>query len=99
MPRRELVLAGADERDLTQIGAYRETGGYAQLESARSLEPKAVIDEILASNLRGRGGALFDTGRTTGFLPAAAPNPVYLPVTADESEPGTFKDREIMLRV
>jgi NADH-quinone oxidoreductase subunit F len=99
MPRRELVLAGADERHLTQLDAYLELGGYAQLERARSMEPQAVIDEILASNLRGRGGAFFATGRKASFIPADSPNPVYLTVNADESEPGTFKDREIMLRV
>src|SRR3954453_938016 len=99
MPRRELALAGADERDLTQLDAYRELGGYAQLERARSMEPQAVIDEILASNLRGRGGAFFATGRKASFIPADSPSPVYLTVNADESEPGTFKDREIMLRV
>ena len=99
MPRRELVLAGADDRDLTQLDAYRELGGYAQLERARSMEPQAVIDEILGSNLRGRGGAFFATGRKASFIPADSPNSVYLTVNADESEPGTFKDREIMLRV
>src|SRR3954466_13914274 len=99
MPRRALLLAGADERDLTRLDAYRELGGYAQLERARSMEPQAVIDEILASNLRGRGGAFFATARKASFIPADSPNPVYLTVNADESEPGTFKDREIMLRV
>ena len=99
MPRRELVLAGADERDLTKLDAFREVGGYAQLERARSMEPKAVVDEILASNLRGRGGAFFATGRKASFIPADSPKPVYLTVNADESEPGTFKDREIMDRV
>jgi NADH-quinone oxidoreductase subunit F len=99
MPKRELVLAGADERDLTQLDAYRELGGYAQLERARSMEPQAVVDEVLASNLRGRGGAFFATGRKASFIPANSPSPVYLTVNADESEPGTFKDREIMLRV
>src|SRR6478735_6855952 len=69
MPRHALVLAGADERDLTQLDAYRELGGYAQLERARSMEPKAVLDEILASNLRGRGGAFFATGPKASFIP------------------------------
>jgi NADH-quinone oxidoreductase subunit F len=99
MPRRELVLAGADERDLTKLDSFREVGGYAQLERARSLEPQAVVDEILASNLRGRGGAFFATGRKASFIPADSAKPVYLTVNADESEPGTFKDREIMDRV
>ena len=65
------------------------------------MEPQAVIDEVLASNLRGRGGAFFPTGRKASFIPKpdATPKPTYLVVNADESEPGTFKDREIMLRV
>jgi NADH-quinone oxidoreductase subunit F len=99
MPRRELVLGGADTRDLTKLAEYRAIGGYAQLERARSLEPKAIVDELLTSNLRGRGGAFFATGRKASFIPPESGKPVYLTVNADESEPGTFKDREIMLRV
>jgi NADH-quinone oxidoreductase subunit F len=57
------------------------------------------VDELNASNLRGRGGAFFATGRKAGFIPKGSDNPIYLAVNADESEPGTFKDREIMLRV
>src|SRR5437773_1161349 len=63
------------------------------------MEPQALIDELLASNLRGRGGAFFATGRKASFIPRGGSRPVYLTVNADESEPGTFKDREIMLRV
>ncbi len=60
------------------------------------MEPQAVIDEILASNLRGRGGAFFPMGRKASFLAAGIR---YLVVNADESEPGTFKDREIMFSI
>ena len=94
-----LVLAGADERDLTSLDEYRAVGGYAVLERARRMEPQAIVDELNVSNLRGRGGAFFATGRKAGFIPKDSPSPVYLAVNADESEPGTFKDREIMLRV
>jgi NADH-quinone oxidoreductase subunit F len=94
-----LVLAGADEHDLTKLDEYRSIGGYDQLARARGLEPAQVIEELNASNLRGRGGAFFPTGRKAGFIPADSPKPTYLTVNADESEPGTFKDREIMLRV
>jgi NADH-quinone oxidoreductase subunit F len=87
------VLAGAGERDLTQLGEYRAIGGYDALEKARAMEPQAVVEEILASNLRGRGGAFFPMGRKASFL---AQGIRYLVVNADESEPGTFKDREIM---
>jgi NADH-quinone oxidoreductase subunit F len=99
VPIRELVLDGAGDRDLTQIAAYREAGGYDQLERARGMEPSAVLDEILAANIRGRGGAGFPMGKKASFLAKGTGRPTYLVVNADESEPGTFKDREIMLRV
>ncbi|HJV30297.1 MAG TPA: NADH-quinone oxidoreductase subunit NuoF [Gaiellaceae bacterium] len=99
MPVRELVLDGAADRDLTQIAAYREAGGYASLEKARGLEPNAVLEEILDANIRGRGGAGFPMGKKASFLAKDTGKPVYLVVNADESEPGTFKDREIMFRV
>jgi NADH-quinone oxidoreductase subunit F len=70
-------------------------GGYRSLEKARRMEPSAVIEELLTANLRGRGGAFFPMGRKASFL---AQGTRYLVVNADESEPGTFKDREIMQR-
>jgi len=94
-----LVLAGADERDLTKLAEYRAVGGYRMLEKARGMTPQEVIDELIASNLRGRGGAFFPMGRKASFVPRDTGRPTYLAVNADESEPGTFKDREIMLRV
>jgi NADH-quinone oxidoreductase subunit F len=60
------------------------------------MEPQAVVEELLASNLRGRGGAFFPMGRKASFLAKGTGKPTYLVVNADESEPGTFKDREIM---
>ena len=62
------------------------------------MEPQAIVDELIASNLRGRGGAGFPMGRKASFLAKGTGKPTYLCVNADESEPGTFKDREIMLR-
>jgi NADH-quinone oxidoreductase subunit F len=99
VPVREIVLEGAADRDLTQIGAYREAGGYASLAKARGMEPGAVLEEILTANIRGRGGAGFPMGKKASFLAKDTGKPVYLVVNADESEPGTFKDREIMFRV
>jgi len=101
VPARSIVLAGADERDLTKFDEYRAAGGFSALAKARAMEPQAVIDEVLASSLRGRGGAFFATGRKASFIPKPdqTPKPIYLVINADESEPGTFKDREIMLRV
>jgi NADH-quinone oxidoreductase subunit F len=98
---RELVLGGAGERDLTKLADYEAIGGYQALAKARSLGPEAIIDELNASELRGRGGAFFPTGRKWSFVPKPDqnPNPHYLVVNADESEPGSFKDNEIMARV
>ena len=96
-----LVLAGYDDEPLTSLAAYREVGGYEQLAKARAQDPQAVIQEIIESNLRGRGGAFFPTGRKASFIPTPdkIAKPIYITVNADESEPGTFKDREIMLKV
>src|SRR5204862_36270 len=86
----ELVLGGAGERDLTKLDEYEAVGGYRALAKARGMSPQAVIDEVVASELRGRGGAFFPTGRKWAFIPKPDqnPNPHYLVVNADESEPG-----------
>jgi NADH-quinone oxidoreductase subunit F len=96
-----LVLAGAEEAPLRELAAYREAGGYLQLERARAMQPQQVTQELIDSNLRGRGGAFFPSGRKASFIPSPdkVAKPIYITVNADESEPGTFKDREIMLRV
>jgi NADH-quinone oxidoreductase subunit F len=96
-----LVLAGYEGEPLQSLDAYREVGGYAQLEKARAQDPQTVIQEVIESNLRGRGGAFFPTGRKASFIPTPdkIAKPIYITVNADESEPGTFKDREIMLKV
>src|SRR3954451_15209028 len=97
----ELVLGGARDRDLTKLAEYEAIGGYRALAKARGMSPQAVIDEVIASELRGRGGAFFPTGRKWAFIPKPDQNPNahYLVVNADESEPGSFKDNEIMARV
>ncbi len=95
-----LVLGGTETgRDLTSLEGYRSVGGYVSVEKARAMEPATLVEEIKASNLRGRGGAFFPTGLKAGFVPTGVPKPKYVVVNADESEPGTFKDREIMARV
>ncbi|MBA3429675.1 MAG: NADH-quinone oxidoreductase subunit F, partial [Actinobacteria bacterium] len=98
---RPIVLGGADERDLAKLAPYEEIGGYQALVKARGMTPQGIVDELLASNLRGRGGAFFATGRKWSFIPKPDqnPNPHYLVVNADESEPGSFKDNEILTRV
>ena len=96
-----LVLAGADDRDLTQLSEYRAIGGYAALEKARGMTREQVIEEISTATLRGRGGAGFPMGRKLSLVqpPEVAGKPTYVVANADESEPGSFKDREIMRRV
>ena len=83
--------------DRRSIHAYEQSGGYAQLKSAFAMKPEEIVAAVDASGLRGRGGAGFPTGRKASFLPKDR-KPAYLCVNADESEPGTFKDRELMLR-
>jgi NADH-quinone oxidoreductase subunit F len=98
VPRRELLLKHAAERDLTQLDEYRSVGGYDALERARGMEPDALIDALVTSTLRGRGGAGFPTGRKASLVDRSGARPSYLVVNADESEPGAFKDRAIMGR-
>ncbi|HET7857377.1 MAG TPA: NADH-quinone oxidoreductase subunit NuoF [Gaiellaceae bacterium] len=97
MPAASLVLAGADERDLTKLDEYRAAGGYRALAKALKMEPSAIVEAVTVATLRGRGGAGFPTGRKASFV--LKEPPTYLVINADESEPGAFKDREIMLRV
>jgi NADH-quinone oxidoreductase subunit F len=91
-----LLTAGTEDRDLTRLEEYRAVGGYEALAKARALEPQAVMDEITAATLRGRGGAGFPMGRKASLLAKDTGRPVYLVVNADESEPGAFKDRDVM---
>ncbi|WP_047869315.1 NADH-quinone oxidoreductase subunit NuoF [Nocardiopsis sp. RV163] len=86
-----------DRPDSFTLEGYRATGGYGALRKALAMEPDAIVDLVKKSGLRGRGGAGFPTGMKWGFLPADNPNPRYLVVNADESEPGTCKDIPLML--
>ena len=83
-------------RDLHKIEIYEKHGGYEALKKALGMKPDAVIEEVKKSNLRGRGGACFPTGLKWSFMPKKSDKPKYLCVNADEGEPGTFKDREIL---
>jgi NADH-quinone oxidoreductase subunit F len=94
----DLVLEGADQHDLTRLDEYRRLGGYEALEKARATTPAKVVDEISKATLRGRGGAGFPMGRKASLIDQQTPKPKYVVVNADESEPGAFKDREIMAR-
>ena len=79
---------------------YRKNGGYASVEKAiKTMTPEAVVEEVKKSGLRGRGGAGFPTGMKWSFLAKPPGVPRYLVCNADESEPGTFKDRYLMERI
>ena len=97
----QIVLAGADDHDLTKLSEYEKVGGYQSLRKALGMERQAVLDELITASVRGRGGAGFPSGRKASFVPKPeqTTKPIYLTINADESEPGTFKDREIMARV
>jgi NADH-quinone oxidoreductase subunit F len=82
-------------RDLHTIAVYEAHGGYEMLRKALAMKPEEVTDEVKKSNLRGRGGACFPTGLKWTFMPKQTDKPKYLCVNGDESEPGTFKDRQI----
>lgn len=84
------------ERSWT-IESYEAQGGYAALTKALAMTPDDVIAAVKDSGLRGRGGAGFPTGMKWGFIPQDNPNPKYLVVNADESEPGTCKDIPLMM--
>jgi NADH-quinone oxidoreductase subunit F len=83
----------------TAIDAYLGSGGYQAAQRAwREMEPEAIAEIVKASGLRGRGGAGFATGVKWTFMPKESTKPCYLAVNGDESEPGTFKDRQILER-
>src|SRR6516162_10056759 len=82
-----------------KIDVALKLGAYQALEKAlKQMTPEQIIDEVKKSNLRGRGGAGFPTGMKWSFVPKDSPKPKYLAVNADESEPGTFKDRYVLER-
>ena len=97
---KKIVSGGLLQRvgkvDPTSLAAYRSAGGYAALAKAFALGPEGVIREVTASRLVGRGGAAFPTGRKWEAVRTQAAKPHYLVCNADESEPGTFKDRVLL---
>jgi NADH-quinone oxidoreductase subunit F len=90
-----LVTARFGNNEARTLAGYEKTGGYSQLRKALAMRPDDITNEVKASNLRGRGGAGFSTGVKWGFVPKDA-KAVHLVCNADESEPGTCKDRELM---
>ena len=93
---RKLLLEKAHVDNIRLYDVYRREGGYRSVEKALKKSPAEIVEEVKKSGLRGRGGAGFPTGLKWSFL--AKPEGVarYLVVNADESEPGTFKDRYLM---
>jgi NADH-quinone oxidoreductase subunit F len=84
-------------KDSRKIDVYLQHGGYQALEKTlKEMSPASIIDEVKKSNLRGRGGAGFPTGMKWSFVPKDNPKPKYVICNADESEPGTCKDRPLM---
>jgi NADH-quinone oxidoreductase subunit F len=84
-------------KDSHKIDVYLKHDGYKAIHKAlKDMEPAAIIDEVKKSNLRGRGGAGFPTGMKWSFVPKDSPKPKYVLCNADESEPGTCKDRPLM---
>jgi NADH-quinone oxidoreductase subunit F len=90
-----LLFKGIDEPDLHTLDGYERRGGYEALRQALAMSREQVLHELEASALRGRGGAGFAMGKKVSFLPKGAMDK-YLVCNADESEPGAFKDRELM---
>ncbi|CAN5589262.1 NADH-quinone oxidoreductase subunit NuoF [soil metagenome] len=96
MSETRMLFEHVDVAGLNTIGTYREHGGYASLQKAfGEMEPDVLLTELEASGLRGRGGAGFSMGKKASFLPRGVIDK-YLCCNADESEPGAFKDRELM---
>jgi NADH-quinone oxidoreductase subunit F len=95
--RETLVLSKHfGDREAITLDGWRKRGGYRALRQALDMEPGAIVEIVKASGLRGRGGAGFPTGVKWSFMKPGDGKPHYLCCNADESEPGTFKDREIM---
>ena len=92
----KLFYAELDDPELATLDGYAERGGYEMLRRALlDMSPQEVMQEMLESEVRGRGGAGFSMGKKMSFIPRGAMDK-YLVCNADESEPGTFKDRELM---
>jgi len=94
---RKIILEHIEVKGIRSIEVYRSMGGYDSVAKAlKSMTPDEVTEQVINSGLRGRGGAGFPTGRKWSFIDKKSNNPRYLICNADESEPGTFKDRYLM---
>ena len=94
---RRIVFKNIDREGwTTDIDCYLKDGGYEELKKALTMQPQEIVSEVKASGVRGRGGAGFPCGVKWGFIRPGETKPIYLICNADESEPGTFKDRYII---
>lgn len=96
MPELRIIRNYVDRKDSHTIQSYISSGGYKALEKALKMDKEEIIETVKKSGLRGRGGAGFPAGIKWSFVPKDSKKPVYLCCNADESEPGSFKDREIL---
>lgn len=97
---KKLLLEHINVPHILGFEAYRSKGGYTSVEKAlKTMSPEAIVEEVKKSGLRGRGGAGFPTGMKWSFLAKPEGIPRYLVCNADESEPGTFKDRYLMEKI
>ena len=100
MAGRKLLIENVHIPGIETFDVYRKNGGYASVEKAlKKMTPEEVVEEVKKSGLRGRGGAGFPTGMKWSFLAKPEGVPRYLVCNADESEPGTFKDRYLMEKI
>lgn len=97
MAEAKILSEHYDKKEFRSLEGYKQLGGYKMLEKALKMQPAEIIAQVKAAGLRGRGGAGFPTGMKWSFLPNNG-EPRYLLCNADESEPGTFKDRKMMER-
>lgn len=93
---RKVLIDKVNIEGIRFYDAYRRNGGYASVEKAFKMQPADVVEEVKKSGLRGRGGAGFPTGMKWSFIAKPEGVPRHLVCNADESEPGTFKDRYLM---
>ena len=96
MPEQRIIRNYVDRPDSYTIESYLSSGGYSALRKTLGMAPGDITDVVKKSGLRGRGGAGFPAGIKWSFVPPDSKKPVYLCCNADESEPGSFKDREIL---
>src|SRR6476659_11122586 len=99
MPEFEpVLLKRIDKPNSAALAGYRADGGYEALKKALAMPPDELTNLVKDSGLRGRGGAGFSAGMKWSFLPKNGRRPRYIACNADESEPGTYKDRQILER-